>query len=576
MTLLSPSRSLRQILLVLVAVTQVPTLMTMGALSYVQYQRERESVSDEMVERSRLLAVALRERIEDVQSRLDELAPEIPDDASRLPEFQLRARAQLDTAGVDAISLVMPDGQLVMNTRVSAGSPLPAAPPAVMDIFRRGRRTTIDVSTGAVTGRLVAGVGVPVVRDFRIRYALNAGMEPARFRQLIDDQKLPSGWLAAIVDGQGRIVARQPSHDQFVGRHVGGALAERLQAAAAGTGPLTGVFEGRTIDGVEVVTSMRRSPVTGWTVVVSVPRSVLVAPVWRSAAWLVTFLVLVFAATVVLALGISARIVSCIAQLRDAAANLPAAQPIDMRGLCFSEARQLGQTLDDARRRIAESKAELERITHNFNRALIREVEKRQQQVARELHDSVGSSLAGVSLLLGSASAQAKENARLSTLLLKAHEQVSDTAQHVREISRGMTPAGSEAGALLPAIEQFAANLTQYNHVHCTVHSRGDFSQVPAETGTHIYRIVQEATNNAMRHGKATAMGIMLAASGGRCRLTISDNGCGCDFDALSNSHGGIGLRSMQARARAMDGVFEMANRPSGGCRIRVEWTHAG
>ena len=575
MALLSPSRSLRQILLVLVAVTQIPTLMTMAALSYVQYQRERESVTDEMVERSRVLAVALRERIEDVQNRLDGLASQVPDDAARLGEFQELARSQLEAAGVDAISLASPSGKLVMSTRVSAGSPLPAAVPAVPDIFRQGRRSTIDITPGAVTGKLVAGVGVPVVRDSRIRYALNAGMEPERFRRVIEEQRLPSGWLAAIVDAQGRIVARQPSHDQFVGRHVTGTLADKIDSAGAGTGALTAVFEGRTIDGIDVVTSMRRSPVNGWTVVVSVPRSVLVAPVWRSAAWLGTFLVLVFATTVALALSISGRIVSCIAKLRDAAANLPTTQPVDFDGLCFAEARQLGHTLDDARRRIIESNTELERITHNFNRSLIREVEKRQQQVARELHDSVGSSLAGVSLLLGSASAAAKENARLSTLLLKAHEQVSDTAQHVREISRGMTPAGSEAGALLPAIEQFAAHLTQYNHVHCTVQSRGDFSQVPAETGTHIYRIVQEATNNAMRHGGATAIRIVLAESGGRCRLTISDNGSGCEFESLSSSHGGIGLRSMQARARAMDGVFEIGNRPAGGCRVRVEWTHA-
>jgi signal transduction histidine kinase len=79
-----------------------------------------------------------------------------------------------------------------------------------------------------------------------------------------------------------------------------------------------------------------------------------------------------------------------------------------------------------------------------------------------------------------------------------------------------------------------------------------------------------------MRHGAATAIRIMLAESGGRCRLTISDNGLGCNFDTLSNSHAGIGLRSMQARARAMDGVFEIGNRPGGGCRLRVEWTHVG
>lgn len=572
MTFFASSRPLRQILLALVAITQVPTLITMGALSYVQYQRERESVTDQMVESSRVLAVSLRERIEKVQKVLDELAPDVPDDPARLGEFEEKAQSLLPVAGVDAISLVAASGQLVMNTRVPYGTPLPMAAQPAMQVFQRGRRTTIDLTPGAITGKLVAGVGVPVVRESHIKYALSAGMEPERFRQLIAERNLPRGWIAAIVDTQGRIVARIPEHEQFVGRSVNAPLMARIEGAGAGTAPLTDVFEGRTIDGVDVVSSMRRSPVNGWTVIVNVPRPILVAPVWRSAAWLGALLALVFSTTVALALVISSRIASSIAQLRDAAANLPAQRPVEFAALTFAEARELGRTLAEASKRIADSKAELESVTHGFNRALIREVEKRQQQVARELHDSVGSSLAGVSLLLASASASAKDNARLSTLLLKAHDQVSETAQHVREISRGMTPAGSEAGALLPAIEQFAAHLTQFNQAQCTLRARGDFTRVPADTGTHIYRIVQEATNNAMRHGGATAIRIILAEHNRRCRLTISDNGRGCEFDWLANHHSGIGLRSMQARARAIDGIFEMGNRLAGGCRVRVEW----
>lgn len=215
----------------------------------------------------------------------------------------------------------------------------------------------------------------------------------------------------------------------------------------------------------------------------------------------------------------------------------------------------------------------LQRVTRDFNEAVTYEVEQRQAEIARELHDSVGASLAAVALLLGGARALA--TAPVLPLLNKAQAQIQDTTEQVRKISRGILPTGTDPGALLAALHQFADDLCAVSEVTCTVRGRGNLREIQAATGTHIYRIVQEAATNAMRHGKATLLRITLVRAGDGYRLTVSDNGSGCDFANPALARPGVGIRSMHARARTIGGAVKIGARPGGGCRVRVTWPHA-
>lgn len=215
----------------------------------------------------------------------------------------------------------------------------------------------------------------------------------------------------------------------------------------------------------------------------------------------------------------------------------------------------------------------LQRVTRDFNEAVTYEVERRQAEIARELHDSVGASLAAVSLLLGGA--RSLSSAPVLPLLNRAQAQIQDTVEQVRKISRGILPAGTDPGALLSALEQFAHDLCAVSDISCTVRGRGNLREIQAATGTHLYRIVQEAATNAMRHGKATSLRITLVRAGETYRLTVSDNGTGCDFANPAAPRAGVGIRSMHARARTIGGAVRIGPRPGGGCRVRVTWPDA-
>lgn len=207
--------------------------------------------------------------------------------------------------------------------------------------------------------------------------------------------------------------------------------------------------------------------------------------------------------------------------------------------------------------------------------ALLHEAESREAAIARELHDGVGSSLAGVSLLLGTAQSFTREPEALA-LLHKAQEQVAALSQQVRQISRGMMPAGQVRGALLPALEHFAAGMNGLQGMRCTVKSRGNFSDVSPATGGHLFRTVQEATANALRHGGARSVRITLSRAGSCCRLTISDDGTGCSPEVLRMPGAGMGIQSMQARAKEIGGRLGILAAPRGGLKVQVTWSAGG
>jgi signal transduction histidine kinase len=203
--------------------------------------------------------------------------------------------------------------------------------------------------------------------------------------------------------------------------------------------------------------------------------------------------------------------------------------------------------------------------------ALLYEAESREASIARELHDGVGSSLAGVAMLLGTAQSFTREPEALA-LIHKAQEQVAALTQQVRQMSRGMMPAGQERGALLPALEHFAAGIDGLQGMRCTVRSRGDFGDIPPATGRHLFRTVQEAVSNALRHGAARHVRITLARAGDRCRMTVADDGTGCSPGRLFAADSGIGIQSMRARAGEIAGHLEIRVRPRGGVQVRVTW----
>jgi PAS domain S-box-containing protein len=204
-----------------------------------------------------------------------------------------------------------------------------------------------------------------------------------------------------------------------------------------------------------------------------------------------------------------------------------------------------------------------------YQQLLVAELEKQQSAIARELHDSLGSELTGISLMLGGLKSLAPGDAALCAGLDNALGQLQVAIEMTRGLACGLMPVDAYAGDFWRALERLADEWTFVKGLPCEFSMVGEFGHVPAGTGTHLYRIAQEAIANALRHGKATRIRLRLAERGPDLTLDIEDNGAGFGDGAAG---AGMGLGSMKARAASIGGCIEfLPVWPHGHC-VTVVW----
>ncbi len=217
--------------------------------------------------------------------------------------------------------------------------------------------------------------------------------------------------------------------------------------------------------------------------------------------------------------------------------------------------------------------SEVASVKSRYERLLVNQLEERQAQIARELHDSLGSQLTGISLQAAAIKIQNTQNQPLASDIERLLTNVKAAAELTRGLARGLVPVDTWPSSFWRALERLCGEYDGVGGLACEFDVQGDFDAVSADVGNNLYRICQEAITNALRHGAATEINVSLHRSGFNASLTIADNGSGFDT-ALASVHttNGLGLSSMFARARAIDAKVSFKTVvPSGTC-VTVEW----
>jgi len=149
---------------------------------------------------------------------------------------------------------------------------------------------------------------------------------------------------------------------------------------------------------------------------------------------------------------------------------------------------------------------------------------------------------------------------QLSTALVRA-------VYHIRLLSRGLAPLELEGGNLAAALDELAANTSALFQVKCTVKCQGRSQRLEIEKAINLFRIAQEAIQNAIKHGDATQIRLDLDLLKGT--LSVTDNGKGIKDDAPAPARGnGMGLKIMRHRADAIQGTVAVERIPAGGVRV--------
>ena len=208
-----------------------------------------------------------------------------------------------------------------------------------------------------------------------------------------------------------------------------------------------------------------------------------------------------------------------------------------------------------------------ERVARDALRRVVAGQELERKRLARELHDETGQALTSILLgLKGIEDASDSEGARESVRTLR--ELVVATLQDVRRLAVELRPKALDDFGLVPALERLAETFTEQAEVEVDVQAALGETRLPAEVETALYRIVQEALTNVIKHAQAQVVSVVLTRQEGRVAVVIEDDGRGFDPDEPGE---GLGLLGMRERIALVDGRLSVESGEGRGTTIAVE-----
>lgn len=372
---------------------------------------------------------------------------------------------------------------------------------------------------------------------------------------------LPQLEIAAVVDENGRVMA--DSTGALRGQAAG---ATTLAPAAALISPAWPPAPQRGEDAAAVFGAhpfRLGESHTGWVLLIF-DRAGAIAAAQADARtqlrWMATAMALLsFMLWAVLHFGFAARLARLSGTLRafgEGTADLPAAPG------SRDEVGRLAGAFAAMAAKLREREAEQVRL----EREVLEISESERRRIGHDLHDSLGQRLTAASMTTNALVSVLKTDApALAERGEEIGRQLRDAIAETRSLAHGLAPVALVDDGLMAALGALAEN-TSRGRVRCVFECAEPVRVADAEFAGQLYRIAQEAVNNALKHAAPTEIRIGLERRDGTVILEVEDDGEG--FEGSTPPAGGIGLRVMRYRAQLIGGVLEIGSAPAGGARI--------
>jgi signal transduction histidine kinase len=198
---------------------------------------------------------------------------------------------------------------------------------------------------------------------------------------------------------------------------------------------------------------------------------------------------------------------------------------------------------------------------------------KERNRLAREIHDSITQALYGVTLETETAIRQIRSGEQALALdhMLEAQKDGQQALREMRLLIYELRPPILEKEGLVSAIQARIESVEGRAGLEVEFNHTGNVD-LPSDVETGLFRIVQEALTNVLKHAQAEEVSVHLLMEEEGVVLEIKDDGTGFDLPTLGTSDGGgLGLTSMQERASEIGAILEVTASPGRGTRIKVE-----
>jgi signal transduction histidine kinase len=219
-----------------------------------------------------------------------------------------------------------------------------------------------------------------------------------------------------------------------------------------------------------------------------------------------------------------------------------------------------------AQARLAESVEQIQTLAGR----LITAQEEERRRIARELHDGVNQKLSALSIALATLGRSAPSRAAdLTGALARLQERAAGLVEEIRQLSHELHPGVLQHVGLVAALQGYCEEFEGEHGLAVTFRADEDLGVVPIDRALCLYRATQEALGNVAKHAKARHVRVSVVRGHNDVTLTVADDGCGFDL-AEARGRGGLGLISLDERARLVGGQVTIRSGLQGGTEVQI------
>jgi PAS domain S-box-containing protein len=205
-----------------------------------------------------------------------------------------------------------------------------------------------------------------------------------------------------------------------------------------------------------------------------------------------------------------------------------------------------------------------------LNEQLIKAQERERMRIAGELHDGVLQQITSLTLRLSKVKRQVPPDSEATVTVTDLQQELIKIGTDIRHISHELHPALLQEAGLPAALSSYCEEFSKVRGLSVSCDVDESVKELPPGAALCLYRIAQEALGNAAKYSKAKKVEVRMTQSDGRVRLSVSDDGVGCD-PHQSGKSGGLGVINMRERVLQLQGTFQFDSEPGRGTTVKAE-----
>lgn len=237
------------------------------------------------------------------------------------------------------------------------------------------------------------------------------------------------------------------------------------------------------------------------------------------------------------------------------------------------ETASLHRAQSDLEEKVQQRTVELRAANHNLGELsarLLHLQDEERRRIARELHDSVGQTLAALSMNLAAIGADIERLAKTATTISDSTALVNDMSSDIRTISYLLHPPLLDEAGLTSALTWYVKGFSERSKIEVDLRIPDNFGRLSRDLETAIFRVVQECLTNIHRHSGSAVARIFITHTDGHVRIEVEDKGNGIstqkrtEIMASTTGTPGVGIRGMRERLRQLGGSLEIRSNGEG------------